>query len=135
MALAPSGAQAPLQPDDIVALEKIKADGTYDELKKKMVALLKEDKDLLRAAEQEVQQSPAFRDAATAGKTNAQLQAILRQDRDLERALLERVITKLWHHGTAPSSELARDIDRAVHAKLCVVHEERAHKLHSPVHH
>lgn len=43
MALAPSGAQAPLQPDDIVALEKIKADGTYDELKKKMVALLKED--------------------------------------------------------------------------------------------
>lgn len=36
-------ANAQLQPDDVATLEKIKSDGTYDDLKKKMVALLRED--------------------------------------------------------------------------------------------
>ncbi len=39
--------------------------------------------------------------------------------------LLQHVIAKLWRYGTAPDSELAREMERTVHEKLCTLYEQR----------
>lgn len=115
-----------LPSDDLLTLAAIKRDGSFDALKVQMLAVLKQDPDLLAVAEAAILHCDAFKEAAADGISDADLQRELRKDPDLEDQLLKEVVRKLWCHATGTDSELCKNIDRTIKQKLCSVHEQLA---------
>lgn len=120
--------QPALESDDLLTLAAIKKDGSFDAIKVQLLAVLKEDPELVSIAEAAILDCEAFKEATAEGVIDEALQRELRKDADLENQLLKEVMRKLWHHATDANSELSQRIDRTIQQKLCAIHEQSAGK-------
>lgn len=105
-------------------LDQLRNDGTFDEIKRKVVDELRQQEHLRRASVQLVEASHAMREVGDPQKANRR-QLVDRARREVEQKLLAEVSKAAWSLMDRKDGPINQLIGQKVHEALCVVHDDQ----------
>eukprot|EP00877_Chromochloris_zofingiensis_P006236 jgi/Chrzof1/1866/Cz10g24070.t1 len=120
-----------IQHDCEEVCKKLTADGTFDDIRKKVVAHLNNDPGFANTVKQHVDSSAKFQ-ALDLTKLEHKKRAVAEIHKDIGAALVASASGIVWASLTSESSPIAAEIDLKVHEALCTVLEQEARQ---PVQH
>ncbi|KAK9807849.1 hypothetical protein WJX72_011190 [[Myrmecia] bisecta] len=113
-----------INPDDCTAvLNKIMADGTFDELRQQAVAELKSNVVFKEYVEELVANSETLNSSKVEKKTQKENFEQLRKE--LEAKVMDEALNTTWGALTSSEKPISRLIDQRVHEALCAVYAGR----------
>ncbi|BDA49820.1 hypothetical protein COCOBI_14-4400 [Coccomyxa sp. Obi] len=110
--------------DSEAVLKKIMDDGTFDELRQKLVEHLKKNEELQHFTQEKVLNSKTLQAESARKMSKKDLFDNLRKE--LENTVLEQALQATWEVLGDKAIGMPELIDTKVHEALCAVHEERA---------
>ncbi|CAL8464308.1 g3843 [Coccomyxa elongata] len=110
--------------DSEAVLKKIMDDGTFDELRQKLVEHLKKNEELQQFTQDKVLNSKTLQAESARKMSKKDLFDNLRKE--LENTVLEQALKATWAVLGDDAIGMPKLIDTKVHEALCAVHEERA---------
>ncbi|KAK9905040.1 hypothetical protein WJX75_008393 [Coccomyxa subellipsoidea] len=116
--------------DGEAVLKRIMDDGTFDNLRMKVVAQLKKNEELKKFTEEKVLNSKTLQTESARKMQKPELFQKLRKE--LENAVLEQALKATWEILSDESVGMPELIETKVHEALCSVHEERAAARNQP---
>eukprot|EP00884_Botryococcus_braunii_P005389 jgi/Botrbrau1/14851/Bobra.0326s0005.1 len=112
--------------DDELLLQTIMERGSFDELRKRMLAQLKNTDGLLKFVEEQVVNSQAMQKFAE--KNQRALFEVVRKE--TEGAILTKTLQMAWQILNEDGSKLRAEIENKVQETLCAIHEDRERSQH-----
>ncbi|CAL5220592.1 g2632 [Coccomyxa viridis] len=114
-----------MENDSELVLERIMEDGTFDELRKKIVERVKQDEELNAFIEEAVFNSKAL--ASTKADSKGRQGDVYNSVRkEIESKALDRALQTTWKVLQDEQTGLSATIEQKVHEALCVIYEQRA---------